>query len=77
MLGTILGVAGSVLSRVIGGHHITGTPIGALQTAAEGLGLRAVIGFGTAAYLLNAPIRGALNTLAKVTFTAIKGAVVG
>ena len=75
MIGAILGIAGPIISRIVGGHHLLGKPIGALQTAAEGLGLRFGIGFFTAAYLLNDNIRGALNTLAKVTFAAIKGAV--
>ena len=75
MIGAILGIAGPIISRIIGGHHLTGTPIGALQTAAEGVGLRFILGFATAGYLLNDDIRGALNALAKVTFEAIKGAV--
>ena len=75
MFAAILPLIGSLASRVIGGHHLLGKPIGAAQTAIEGLGMRFVVGFFTAAYLLNDDIRGALNALAKVTFAAIKGAV--
>ena len=75
MIGAILGIAGPIVSRILGGHHLTGTPIGAVQTAVEGFGLRFILGFATAGYLLNDGIRGALNTLAQVTFEAIKGAV--
>ena len=73
MFAALLPLIGSVASRIIGGHHLLGKPIGAAQTALEGLGARFIAGFLTALYFTNEPTKHAINGL----LAAVKGAVLG
>lgn len=71
-MGVLLGVLGSAVSRVVGVSHLLGSPIGAVQTAVEGLGLRFVAGALAALYFTSPAVRAAINALA----AAVKAAIV-
>ena len=65
----ILGLLGSVASRVVGAHlfanHAASAGIGTAQSLIEGLGLRFFAGMGCAFYISNDDFRAAANTFVK------------
>ena len=72
----ILGLLGSVASRVVGAHlfqnHAASAGIGTLQSVVEGMGMRFFLGMGTAFYISNDGFRHAVNQAGKALIGIVR-----
>ena len=59
----ILATLGVWAVKAVGGHLLSGGPVSKLESAVSGLGMRFTLGFGTALYFTEPPVRKAINNL--------------
>ena len=67
----ILATLGTWAAKTVGGHLLSGNGVSKIEGAVTGLGMRFILGFGSALYLKDPAVREAINHL----LVAIKNSV--